>query len=180
MNNKHLDLQTEIEANEINNQSRGKVLIRLVVGVIITVILGFWSSKVYNRAILETEGDAFYQNYVDECQVFLERTEAAGDAITTQEQLIKATMWLDNNYPANSFEYKEIKKDLNYLQQHRSSLVPENIGHSISYSHKLIDKFENEKHEDSSMRFPFMMEIPFASISFLVFLSAIVEDVTDD
>lgn len=63
-----------------------------------------------------------YESY-QECGIFLERAGKAGTTGVAEKELVKAVSCLEANYSTQSFEYKDLKGNLNYLQKQPEDLV---------------------------------------------------------
>ena len=93
-----------------------------------------------------TKANAEYENYAENCQVFLSRAKSAGTTGIARSELDKGLSWLKQNYPQDSFEYRDLKADELYLQsQSQNSPLPASIKDSIHNSSSLIDSIELKK-----------------------------------
>ncbi len=121
-----------------------------------TVLLGIVSASLLGYALYQTvpaaiEGYENYNRYTKECEIFLQRAGNAGTTAVAQEQLAKAVSWLEAHNSTQTFEYKDLKNNLDYLkEQPRNILTPTAIKDSLVYSIDSIQKKELEKRFNSS------------------------------
>lgn len=100
----------------------------------------------YESVTMVVRGESGYENYTVNCQVFLGRAGSAGTIGIAQGELARALRWLEVNYPQSSFEYRDLKANLVYLQnQQPSSVVPASIKDSIRKNAELINGTEEQK-----------------------------------
>ncbi len=129
---KTLDLQEEKSMNtdmETKDSSYTKLASRLL-AVSVTFIIGYQLSQNIPPAI---RADKYYNDYKIKCEIFLERASKAGTTGVAKEELAKGVNWLESKSITQSFEYKDLKANLDYLeQQPRNLAMPITITDSIS------------------------------------------------
>lgn len=82
-------------------------------GVAIVVGAGW---NLYRNVNLGLNADEKYDQYTQECDKFLVTAGTAGTTGLAKEELEKAVSWLKDNYSNESFEYRDLKSNLNYLK----------------------------------------------------------------
>ncbi len=102
----------------------------------------------YQNTSLAINADKKYERYTRECNKFLIRAGTAGTTGIATGELKKAVSYLKDNYSNESFEYRDLKSNLNYLaKQPKDLLVPIAIKESINHNTQVINKEEIEKRE---------------------------------
>ena len=129
---KNLDLQEEKSMNtdmETKDFSYTKFAYRiLAIGV--TFLIGYQLHQNIPPAI---RADKDYNNYKIKCEIPLERASKAGTTGVAKEQLAKGVNWLESKSITQSFEYKDLKANLDYLEQQAGNLaMPVTITGSIN------------------------------------------------
>ena len=106
----------------------------LLIGV--TLLFGH---QLYQNIPPAIRADRNYDLYKIKCEIFLERASNAGTTGVASDELAKGVNWLESNSFTQSFEYKDLKGNLDYLQnQPRNIAMPINITRSISSDLKNI------------------------------------------
>lgn len=97
-----------------------------------TFLVGY---PLYQNIPPAIRADKDYNIYKIKCEIFLERASNAGTTGVAAEELAKGVNWLKSNSSTRSFEYKDLKRNLDYLQkQPENTLMPITITGSISYN----------------------------------------------
>lgn len=68
---------------------------------------------IYQNTPLAINADKEYEQYTRECNKFLMRAGTAGTTGVATGELKKAVSWLKDNYSNESFEYRDLKSNLN-------------------------------------------------------------------
>ncbi len=93
-----------------------------------------------------TIANSRYENYNQECSVFLGKAANAGTTEVAKEEVAKAVNWLLENYSAKSFEYRNLKANLEYLeQQPKHSLLTSTSKELINQSSNALEEEELKK-----------------------------------
>jgi len=165
-----------MKSNEVNsdNDLRTRVILRSVTTITAIACVTFGAFKLNERYEIGIKSDAAHQNYVKNCQVLLQNAALSGTIDTSRPELEKAENWLKVNYDQNSFEYKDLRADLNYLrQQPPNSILPVSIVNSIQHSSQLISETEAQKYDgdwgDSLFCLLLLIVMPPAMLMMLVF-----------
>ena len=91
-----------------------------------------------------------YQNYVENAQPFLRNASNAGTNNVAGEELEKAWVWVEKNYPQDSFEYLELRADLAFLKrQEPFTAVPQIVRESLETTVDRIDTTASENSFES-------------------------------
>lgn len=111
-----------------------------------------------------TIANSRYSNYNQECSIFLDRAANAGTTKVAKEEVAKAVNWLLKNYSAKSFEYRNLKANLEYLeQQPKHSLLSYASKELINQSNNALEKKELKK----LFEFSSLLSFPLPSIVYL-------------
>jgi len=121
-----------------------------VVKTLIITGIAVYGFGCYQSMTTLTKANAEYEKYAENCQVFLSRAKSAGTTGIARSELDKGLAWLKQNYPQDSFEYRDLKANEVYLQsQNQNTLLPTSIKDSIDNSSNLIDSRELGKFESA-------------------------------
>ena len=119
-------MNTDREAKYISYTKFAKRL--LAIGA--TFLIGYHLYQNIPPAILANKN---YNMYKLKCEVSLKRASNAGTTGVATEELAKAVNWLESKSLTQSFEYKDLKANLDYLEQQSGNLaMPITITGSIS------------------------------------------------
>lgn len=117
--------------------------VAIVIAIASTITLGYGIKQNVPLAINAVEK---YNQYTQECSIFLERAGTAGTTGIAEPELVKAVSFLETNRLTQSFEYKDLKANLAYLRsQPDNSLMPTVIKDSINSNTVAITDGENKK-----------------------------------
>ncbi|PSB26103.1 hypothetical protein [Chlorogloea sp. CCALA 695] len=76
-----------------------------------------------------------YDRYKTECEIFLERASKAGTTKIASVELTKGISWLESKSLTQSFEYRDLKSNLDYLKKQPENVaMPVTIKDSINYN----------------------------------------------
>lgn len=106
----------KLEKENFSNKKAASVLL----GIAGATLLGY---SLYQSVPLAINAYKSYDKYTQECGVFLERAGKAGTTGVAEEELERVVNWLSVNYSTESFEYKDLKNNLNYLKKQPEDLV---------------------------------------------------------
>ncbi len=165
-----------MNSNDVNsdNNIRTRVILRSVTTITAITCVTLGAFKLNERYEIGIKSDAAHQNYVKNCQVLLENAALSGTIDTSRSELEKAENWLKVNYDRDSFEYKDLRADLNYLrQQPPNSILPVSIVNSIQHSSQLINETEAQKYDgdwqDSLLCLLLLVVVPPVMLMLIVF-----------
>lgn len=168
------DIMSNNDVNLSSNTRTGAIL-KSVAIVAVVASVGFWVFKLYEGYKIGTKSDAVHQDYVNNCQVILHNAASAGTVGVSLSELEKAENWLKINYNQNSFEYKDLKGDVDYLKQQRStSIIPTSIVKSIEHSSQLIDETEEQINQAHWLEYCNIVLLTFLLFSLLGFFLIII------
>jgi len=135
--------------NDTPENQPNKIKIFGVKTLIITGVAAY-GFGCYQSMTTLTKANAEYDQYTNNCQVFLSRAKSAGTTGIARAELDKGLSSLKQNYPQDSFEYRDLKADEVYLEsQNQNSPLPTSIKDSIDNSRNLIDSRELGKFESA-------------------------------
>lgn len=121
--------------------------VAIVIAIASTITLGYGIKQNVPLAINALQR---YDQYTQKCSMFLKRAGTAGTIGIAEPELGKAVSFLETNHLTQSFEYEDLKANLDYLtSQPDSSLMPTVIRDSISKNTIAIEKEENKKWQQS-------------------------------
>lgn len=124
-----------IDELEIEHFSSKKVA-RILLGIAGATFLGY---VLYQNVSVAIDAQNKYDKYSQGAKVFLERAGSTGTIGVAEKELVKAIDWLEANYSTESFEYRDLQTNLNYLQkQPEDSLLPIAIRDSIKQNANTI------------------------------------------
>lgn len=110
-----------------------------------------------------------YDKYTQECKIFLERAGSAGTTGVAEEELAKAVNWLKVNYSTQSFEYKDLQANLNYLQkQPEDSVLSVVIRDSIKQNTNVIKNVQSKERDAGSFGLELIIILPIATLLTIV------------
>ncbi len=129
---KELDLQQDklINANiKTKSLSYPKIARYLVVAGAALLV----GHQLYQKIPPAIRADKNYDNYQNNCEIFIERASKAGTTGIARIELARGVNWLEANYSVESFEYRDLKENLDYLKkQPENTIMPGAITGSIS------------------------------------------------
>lgn len=150
---KHIELeQKNLMANNLEEKNLlvGSFSVVLV-GIVGVILLGYGVPKINQSIVDSNNAYKYYDAYIQECDIFLERAGNGGTTGVAEEELAKAVKWLKANYSNQTFEYKDLQGNLNYLKkQPNDSLVPVVIKESIKQNTNTIKTEEQKKRDTGS------------------------------
>lgn len=145
---------TNSEETFSNEQSSKSFQQKLIKGFKITIAVGgiaLWGIGFYKGEQQAARGQTVYNEYENNFQVHVERASTAGTVAVATEELAQAMPWLEENYSQDSFEYRNLKAGLQYLQKQKPELlVPDSIQNSIQQTNKTIEQTQLVKLGNSS------------------------------
>ena len=119
-------LNTDMETKSFSYSKLCKYI--LLAGV--TLLFGY---QLYQNIPPAIRAEKDYDNYKTECEIFLNRASKAGTTGVASAELARGVDWLNSHYSNQSFEYRDLKANLDYLQKQPGNLVmPVTITDSIS------------------------------------------------
>ena len=135
---KNLSLQGEKPMNidgEIKSFSYSKLTNRLL-AIGATLFVGY---QLYQNIPPAIHASKDYDRYKIECEIFLERASKAGTTKIASVELTKGVSWLESKSLTQSFEYKDLKNNLDYLKKQLENIaMPVTISDSISSNFQII------------------------------------------
>jgi hypothetical protein len=143
------------ESRVENNSSKKAVAITLNIAFIVLCGYGFYQGM---KSINSDEEK--HNKYTQECKIFLERAGYAGTIGVAQDELEVAVTWMRTNYSTQTFEYKDLKANLDYLkQQPKEGVVPIAIKDSIKQNSITLgkEKFKKISAQKSAIKGMFMV-----------------------
>lgn len=109
-----------------------------IIPISATLIVGY---QLYQNIPLVISADENYNIYKKECEIFLERASKAGTTGVASVELARGVNWLESKSLTQSFEYKDLKANLDYLQKQPGNLaMPVTITGSISSNLENIEE----------------------------------------
>lgn len=154
-----------------NNSHKVKAFVRKIFAVAVVAAYGF---VIYQALMPTIKVDAEGNKYDNNCKVFLERAKSAGTAGIAKEELGKALRWLQKNYDQNSFEYRDLKGDMTYLEEQKpSSYIPNSIKESILKSSDLVNDTVDPNLVETLVRLIAAILLPFYVFILFVFSYAL-------
>lgn len=121
--------------------------VAIVIAIASTITLGYGLKQNVPLAVNALQK---YDQYTQKCSIFLKRAGTAGTTGVAEPELVKAVSFLETNHLTQSFEYKDLKANLDYLKnQPDNSLMPTVIKDSIKNNTVAIEKEENKKWQQS-------------------------------
>jgi len=137
-------MTNDTPANQPNFVKTFVVKTLIITGI---AVYGFGCYKAVPTSI---KAGTEYDQYTNNCQVFLSRAKSAGTTGIARSELDKGLAWLKQNYPQDSFEYRDLKADEVYLEsQNQNTPLPTSIKDSIDNSSNLVDSRELGKFESA-------------------------------
>lgn len=119
------------------------IFVAIVVGIASTITLGYELKQNIPIAISAVEK---YNQYTQKGSVFLNRAGTAGTIGIAKPELVRAVSFLETNRSTQSFEYRDLKANLNYLKsQPDNSLMPAVIKESINKNAVTIEREQTQK-----------------------------------
>jgi hypothetical protein len=88
-----------------------------------------------------------YKIYATKCETFLERASQAGTTGVASDELARGINWLEVNYSTESFEYRDLKGNLDYLEKQ-----PENLAIPVTIRDSIKSNTENIRKEQLKLR----------------------------
>lgn len=142
-----------IESREQNAQSNkywkavGKdIIFLLMITIPLGVAIGLYKEVSLTKKLFD-KNSAVADQYKDEfnkCYQFIENAGNAGTTKIAQTELAKSMSWLQDNYPKDRFEYKDLNADLTYLKSLPSeSVVPLPLKSSIKNDLEVVENTVN-------------------------------------
>ena len=144
---KNLSLQGEKPMNidgEIKSFSYSKLTNRLL-AIGATLFVGY---QLYQNIPPAIHASKDYDRYKIECEIFLERASKAGTTKIASVELTKGVSWLESKSLTQSFEYKDLKNNLDYLKKQ-----PENIAMPVTIRDSINFNLANLKEEQLKLRY---------------------------
>lgn len=142
------DWQQKSMSLQKNNELRAKSFVRrkavaITLNIILVVSCGY---GLYQGKKSIDNDSRKYNQYSQECKIFLEKAAYAGTIGVAQDELKVAVNWLKVNYSTQAFEYKDLKANLDYLKkQPKDLLVPVTIKDSIKQNSVFIEREKNKE-----------------------------------
>lgn len=140
-----------INKSEAENYSYKKAA-SFLLGIAAVTVFGY---GLYQSVSVAKSDYESYDKFFQECGIFLERAAKAGTTGVAEEELATAVNCLSANYSTQSFEYKNLKGSLNYLEKQTKDLVlPILIKESINQSTNAIksEKLNQRDESDSILK----------------------------
>lgn len=124
-------------------KSQSSIKQKVVLGTIISVsCVGFvvWGYEFHQRVHQLKQVQTKYNDYISNCQVYLQNSTNAGTTSLAREELAKALPWLKNNSEDGfAFEYQAVKVNVEYLNTlPPHDLVPLSINSSTEKNSLVI------------------------------------------
>lgn len=148
----------------LNEQSHPSFQQKIIQGVKIIIAVGgiaLWGFGIYKGVEQAHIGQVVYDEYEKNCQIHLQRAGSAGTAAPARAELSLAMPWLESHYAIDSFEKRELKASLQYLQlQEPALVVPSSINNSIRQNSLTIDDVQLAMVHDSGSLLFLMLILP--------------------
>ncbi len=103
--------------------------------------------QLYQNIPLAISADKNYNVYEKGCEIFLERASLAGTTGVARVELAKGVNWLESKSLVQDFEYKDLKANLDYLQEQ-----PGNLAMPVTITKSISSNFEKIKQEQIKLQ----------------------------
>lgn len=149
------------------------IFVAIVIGIASTITLGYGLKQNIPIAISAVEK---YNQYSQKGSVFLNRAGTAGTTGIARPELVRAVSFLETNRLTQSFEYKDLKANLNYLEsQPDNSLMPAVVKDSINKNAVTIES-EQTKKLNAALGCLFNLQITGSAITLVIAIGIIKQE----
>lgn len=138
-----LKQKLRMNIKSVTDNFSAPIFVAILIGVASTITLGYELKQNIPIAISAVEK---YNQYTQECNVFLNRAGTAGTTGIAKPELLRAVSFLETNLLIQSFEYEDLQANLNYLKsQPDNSLMPAVVKDSINKNTVTIESKQTQK-----------------------------------